>query len=127
MLLNSEALSSSNRKDINALLSRFVRDGVVSKEFAIDLRDTARRDYPEGSLSKYTEHSTYVPIRDAMLLQLHSSKDMKADVVVKNIKTTFECSGLPTLSYVQTEDSSGYGYLLPPWENTNASNRRNHR
>jgi hypothetical protein len=34
MLLNSEALLLSNRKDINALLSRFVRDGVVSEELA---------------------------------------------------------------------------------------------
>jgi hypothetical protein len=114
MLLNSEALSLSNRKDINALLSRFVRDGVVSEEFAMNLRDTARRDYPEGSVSKYTEHFTYVPIRDAMLLQLHSLRDMKADVIIENINTTFERSWLPTISYIQTEDSSGYGYPLAP-------------
>ncbi len=52
---------------------KIFRDGVVSEELAMNLRDTARRDYPEGSMSKYMEHSMYVPIRDAMLLQLQSS------------------------------------------------------
>jgi hypothetical protein len=36
MLLNSEPLSLSKRQDINALLSRFVRDGIVSEEFAMN-------------------------------------------------------------------------------------------
>jgi hypothetical protein len=60
ILLNSEALLLSNQKDINALLSRFVRDGVVSEEFAMNLRETSRREYPKGSVSKYTEHSAYI-------------------------------------------------------------------
>jgi hypothetical protein len=80
----------------------------------MNLQDTARRDYPEGSVSKYTEHSTYVPIKDAMLLQLHSSRDMKANVIIENITTMFECLWLPTLSFVQTEDSSGFGDPLAP-------------
>ena len=87
----------------------------------MNLRETSVKEYPEGSVSKYTECSTYVPFRDAILLQLNSSKDIKADVIIgkdaisdQNLTTTFECSWLPTISYVQMEDSSGFGYPLAP-------------
>ncbi len=107
MLLNSESLSLSKRQDINALLSRFVRDGIVSEEFAMNLRENSVKEYPEGSVSKYTEWSTYVPFRDAILLQLNSSKDMKAEVIIgkdaisdQNLTTTFELS--PVLASVDT-------------------------
>jgi hypothetical protein len=57
------------------------------------------REYPKSSVSnKYTKCSTYVPFRDAMLLQLNSSRDIKADVIIgkdaisdQNITTTFAC------------------------------------
>jgi hypothetical protein len=43
MLLNSKALSLSKRQDINALLSRFVRAGIVKEEFAMNLWETLLR------------------------------------------------------------------------------------
>jgi hypothetical protein len=53
MLLNSKSLSLSKQQDINALHSRFGRDGIVSEEFAMNLRETSVKEYPEGSVPKY--------------------------------------------------------------------------
>jgi hypothetical protein len=39
------------------------------------------------------------------------------------IETTFECFWLPTISYVQMEDSSGYGYPLSPVGKYNSNNQ----
>ncbi len=98
----------------------------------MNLWETSVKEYPEGSVSKYTECSTYVPFRDAILLQLNSSKDIKADVIIgkdpisdQNLTTTFECSWLPTINMSKWKTVLDLVIPLPPLENTNVSNRMN--
>ncbi len=62
MLVFHEALSIFMRKDINTFLSQFVKEGVLTKDFAKNLQIHATNQYPKGSVSKYTEYSKYVPL-----------------------------------------------------------------
>ena len=82
MLLNHESLSISMRQDINALLSQYVNEGVVSADLAENLRIHARNKYPAEKVSKYIQYATYVPLRDSMLFQMYNSSDMKVDVEI---------------------------------------------
>jgi hypothetical protein len=60
MLMTHETLSIAKRNNINFLISQFVRDGMMNAELAKNLRERAAKDYPEGSLQKYIESSTYL-------------------------------------------------------------------
>jgi hypothetical protein len=86
-----------------------------------DLTTGTRQDNISCPINTILFCTSDVPIRDAMLFQLHSLRDMKADVIIgkdaihdQNITTMFECPWLPTISYVQMEDSSGFRYPLAP-------------
>ena len=54
----------------------------MNAELAKNLRERAAEDYPEGSLQKYIESSTYVNLRDCMLFQ-KKGRDESVDVVVR--------------------------------------------
>ncbi len=96
------------------------------------LREISVKEYPEGSVSKYTECSTIVPFRDAILLQLNSSKDIKVDVIIgkdaisdQSLTTIFEVHGCLQLVMSKWKTVLDLVIPLPQLENTNVSNRMN--
>ncbi len=69
MLMIHEMQSIAKQNDINLLISRFVRDGLMNAELAKNLCEHAAKDYPEGSLQNYIKSATYVNLRDCVLFQ----------------------------------------------------------
>ena len=75
MLSFHETLSIAGRTDINCLLEKNQIEGIMTEELVDNLREGARVNFPTGSLDEYRQGCTYIPVADAVNLQLDISGD----------------------------------------------------
>ena len=124
MLCFHETLSIAGRPDINSLLAKNEKEGILLNDFADNLRARSKEYYPEGSLDKYGQGTSFIPVDDAVGLQLDISGDHTINAITQRnlpnnggiVEDEISCprSWSPMINYVQIEDSSGYGYPMKP-------------
>ena len=114
---NHEALSLHGRSDIRHLLAKKVEANQISGFAANNMIAYSQYKYPEGSLDKYADGSTYICIEDVYSIQIRKSSRDDNTIPIKDRhgKDKFRRRSWPReINILQMEDSNGYGYPFRP-------------
>jgi hypothetical protein len=121
MLGFHETLSIAGRTDINCLLEKNQIEGIMIEDLVDNLRESTRVNFPTGSLDEFRQGCTYIPVEDAVNLQLDISGDRMIKATRKRkiegnhfVEDDIICprTWSPIINYVQMEDSFEYGYPM---------------
>ena len=115
------------RNDLVHLLSAKVEAKQVTPELSQNIRQYSQDCCPPGSLDKYRQGATYVPISDIITLHLAQSYDDGNSGLITAIKDNnreIHCrrSWSRTINIVQMEDIHCYGFQfrnIPPFATPN--------
>ena len=119
LMAEHECNMLSGRHDLVHLLAQKVEAKQVTPELASNLIGLSKQRVPDGSLDKYRQGATYVPIGDVIILHLAQSHDDGNCGLISAIKqngTEVSCrrSWSRTINIVQMEDSKQYGFQFRP-------------
>ena len=78
----TECMSIIGKSDINLLLGKLERQKVIRKDMKKAFREDANHMFPEKSdIDHFVHGSTYVPIEDAIHMQLHIGKEHQLKMI----------------------------------------------
>ena len=88
MLGESKALSYQMHHNIKALAVHNVQEDITPKELIVEIYRVSEQKYPVSSMIPLIQASTYVPLDDAIDLQIDSTQDANVEIVMKDDKNT---------------------------------------
>ena len=115
-----ESLQLHGRDDHTHLLAQKVARGQMSQELADNMLSESRHRFPDGSITRYIQGSTFVTLIDIISIQLHQSQEECDDggliEAINDGDETVDCRrGWPRrINIIQMEDMHGYGYQFRP-------------
>ena len=125
MLGEAASLSLKMRNDIKSLAAENVKEEIMTPEYLQSMEDYGKHAYPDDLIMSLIHGSTYVPIDDAIDLQMDSTQDENVLITIhKNARNSLiagtvttdvmsaKKSWLPMINYVQIEDLTRYGYPM---------------